>query len=163
MHGVCAWRVIRSVVVTGLKEVPVTSAEAMAACLAEGFKHRATSGTKMNAQSSRSHAIFSIVVEQTTAVTADSTDAAADAVLKVSKFHLVDLAGRYCLRSRAHSLPSTAVASWQCERHTERAQPLTKTRPHCTSCLVFVCLCSGAVSGRRRRRLRVNDSKKRCS
>ena len=84
-----------SVVVSGLKEVPVTGVAGMAACLAEGFRHRATSGTKMNAQSSRSHAIFSLVVEQTSSVSVDATDAAADAVMKVSKFHLVDLAGRY--------------------------------------------------------------------
>lgn len=52
-----------------------------------GSRHRATASTDMNATSSRSHAIFTITVTQTTA-DADGTEHT-----KVSKVNLVDLAG----------------------------------------------------------------------
>jgi hypothetical protein len=52
----------------------------------------------MNAQSSRSHAIFTITLRQQSVTTLQGS-VSDDAVLKVSKFHLVDLAGR-CVRAR---------------------------------------------------------------
>eukprot|EP00730_Choanoeca_flexa_P005630 TRINITY_DN11987_c0_g1_i1.p1 TRINITY_DN11987_c0_g1~~TRINITY_DN11987_c0_g1_i1.p1 ORF type:complete len:1495 (+),score=462.43 TRINITY_DN11987_c0_g1_i1:149-4633(+) len=55
--------------------------------LAVGSKHRATASTNMNATSSRSHAVFTMVVSQ---ITKDEDDIEHT---KVSKVNLVDLAG----------------------------------------------------------------------
>lgn len=49
--------------VYGLKEVTVKSGEEMAACLDSGSSARITASTMMNAQSSRSHGIFTISIE----------------------------------------------------------------------------------------------------
>ena len=49
--------------VYGLKEVTVKNAEEMASCLDAGSSQRITSSTNMNAQSSRSHGIFTITIE----------------------------------------------------------------------------------------------------
>ena len=43
----------------------VTSFEQMIKCLEDGTKHRTTAATKMNQTSSRSHAIFTITIENT--------------------------------------------------------------------------------------------------
>jgi hypothetical protein len=54
--------------------------------------------TRMNATSSRSHAIFTITVRQASVAAAFPERGPSmpdDPVLKVSKFHLVDLAGRW--------------------------------------------------------------------
>lgn len=95
-------------VVTGLTEMSVPSVPAMCAELHRGMASRMTASTAMNARSSRSHAIFTITIEQTVAE-ADSEPSANDEgagasssssnggelclVKKVSKIHLVDLAG----------------------------------------------------------------------
>ena len=50
--------------VYGLKEVTVKSGDEMAACLDSGSSQRITASTNMNAQSSRSHGIFTISIEQ---------------------------------------------------------------------------------------------------
>jgi len=63
---------------------PIQSAHDAYQCLLEGAKHRITAPTKMNQNSSRSHAIFTIYVTQTHTLTQDKT---------LSKIHLVDLAG----------------------------------------------------------------------
>ncbi|ORX58840.1 kinesin-domain-containing protein [Hesseltinella vesiculosa] len=88
---------------TGVKEVPVNNADDVLFYLQQGTKTRATGATDMNEQSSRSHAIFSVTLQQEKP--ANGSDAAstrrassrhgedADTVLTTSKFHFVDLAG----------------------------------------------------------------------
>jgi hypothetical protein len=94
-------------VVAGLAEVPVASPAEAGAVLARGLAARATGSTNMNARSSRSHAIFTLTVEQTVALGggdglagssgASSSAPSASAPLLLSKrtsrIHLVDLAG----------------------------------------------------------------------
>ncbi|PIA18953.1 kinesin-domain-containing protein, partial [Coemansia reversa NRRL 1564] len=69
---------------TGVQEVAVASAEAAMGILADGSRERQTWGTRMNATSSRSHAIYSVSLTQTRA---------RESVRIVSKLHFVDLAG----------------------------------------------------------------------
>ncbi|CAB4032749.1 chromosome-associated kinesin KIF4A-like, partial [Paramuricea clavata] len=71
--------------INGLKEIKVNSTADMAACLEQGSASRATGATAMNTRSSRSHAIFTIVMEQ--------REKAGSRDFKRAKFHLVDLAG----------------------------------------------------------------------
>ncbi|XP_076066005.1 kinesin-like protein 3A [Oratosquilla oratoria] len=70
---------------SGLTELPVTSLQETMQCLEMGALHRATGATAMNARSSRSHAIFSLHIEQRKATEGESIISA--------KFHMVDLAG----------------------------------------------------------------------
>eukprot|EP00736_Rhodelphis_marinus_P012722 Rmarinus@m.8893 len=72
--------------VTSIAEEVVTSAGDLIRCLEEGSAARTVGGTLMNAHSSRSHAIFTIVVEQRV-----SKDGVPEYI--ASKFHLIDLAG----------------------------------------------------------------------
>ncbi|XP_041359286.1 chromosome-associated kinesin KIF4A-like isoform X2 [Gigantopelta aegis] len=71
--------------IQGLREVLVTSYEETLRCFAHGSMGRTTGATAMNNTSSRSHAIFTIHIEQTSKT--DGMD------IVRSKFHLVDLAG----------------------------------------------------------------------
>uniref|UniRef100_A0A672IDG6 Kinesin family member 4 n=1 Tax=Salarias fasciatus TaxID=181472 RepID=A0A672IDG6_SALFA len=68
--------------IVGLTETRVFSAQEMVSCLEVGNCARTVGSTAMNAASSRSHAIFTITLEQRRGV---------DSI--VSKLHLVDLAG----------------------------------------------------------------------
>ena len=54
-----------SVFVQGLQEINVDSADAALALLYEGTQNRTTASTAMNAGSSRSHAVFTVTLEQT--------------------------------------------------------------------------------------------------
>jgi len=74
----------------GAREVVVHDMQGMLACLEAGTKARTTGETNMNAASSRSHAIFTVTVEQRTLASEDG-EAAGD--YKISKLHFVDLAG----------------------------------------------------------------------
>ncbi|BDA42916.1 Kinesin-like protein KIN-4C [Coccomyxa sp. Obi] len=91
------------VCLAGAHEKDVTSKEEMAAVLEQGSRCRATASTGMNQRSSRSHAIFTITVEQRRAPqqheqtpegneSGDEDEGAADEYL-CAKMHLVDLAG----------------------------------------------------------------------
>ncbi|XP_056451420.1 kinesin family member 4 isoform X3 [Gadus chalcogrammus] len=71
--------------IVGLTERVVRSAQEMVACLELGNSSRTVGSTAMNAESSRSHAIFTITLEQRRSK--DKSDS------MVSKLHLVDLAG----------------------------------------------------------------------
>uniref|UniRef100_A0A668AN50 Kinesin family member 4 n=1 Tax=Myripristis murdjan TaxID=586833 RepID=A0A668AN50_9TELE len=71
--------------IVGLTEREVFSAHEMVGCLELGNSARTVGSTAMNAASSRSHAIFTITLEQRRGT--DKTDSV------VSKLHLVDLAG----------------------------------------------------------------------
>ncbi|KNC50806.1 uncharacterized protein AMSG_06708 [Thecamonas trahens ATCC 50062] len=74
--------------VENLSRVSVSDLDALDSVLEQGFALRATAATNINAGSSRSHAIFTMVFTQTTFDPATNTIAD-----KVSKINLVDLAG----------------------------------------------------------------------
>ncbi|KAL8585680.1 hypothetical protein ACOMHN_053178 [Nucella lapillus] len=71
--------------IKGLKEVQVGTLEDTLQCLSQGARSRTTGATAMNDTSSRSHAIFTIHIEQSKKE--DMNDHC------TTKFHLVDLAG----------------------------------------------------------------------
>ncbi|KAK7915847.1 hypothetical protein WMY93_011608 [Mugilogobius chulae] len=71
--------------IVGLTERQVMTAQEMVGCLEQGNSARTVGSTAMNAASSRSHAIFTITLEQRRGT--DKSDSV------VSKLHLVDLAG----------------------------------------------------------------------
>nr|VDC58450.1 unnamed protein product [Brassica rapa] len=86
------------ITLAGSTEVSVSTLKEMAACLDQGSVSRATGSTNMNNQSSRSHAIFTITVEQMRKITTDSPEnGTCNGSLKeeylCAKLHLVDLAG----------------------------------------------------------------------
>jgi kinesin family protein 3/17 len=78
----------RGVFVKGLTDVVVETEEQMSAMLEKGLSYRTTSATLMNAESSRSHSIFTIVVEMSS-VDKDT----GKELLRAGKLNLVDLAG----------------------------------------------------------------------
>lgn len=101
-----------SIQVMGASEESVSSYEDMLQCLEKGTVCRSVASTSMNAVSSRSHAIFTVTIEQTSVDTpsentnpnfsdASEVAAAADSTTQLapttstmtSKFHFVDLAG----------------------------------------------------------------------
>ncbi len=74
----------------------------MFACLERGSLHRSTASTLMNESSSRSHAIFTIFIEQHSLeglyqtgseVPAAEEEASKNPEFMTAKFHFVDLAG----------------------------------------------------------------------
>ncbi|CAL9761234.1 unnamed protein product [Musa acuminata subsp. burmannicoides] len=85
------------ITLAGVTEAEVKSKEEMASYLTRGSICRATGSTNMNNQSSRSHAIFTIYVEQKKANNGScsgmgNNEVAGEDIL-FAKFHLVDLAG----------------------------------------------------------------------
>ncbi|XP_042507480.1 kinesin-like protein KIN-4C isoform X2 [Macadamia integrifolia] len=84
------------ITLSGVIEAEVRTKEEMASFLSRGSLSRATGSTNMNSQSSRSHAIFTICMEQKKSNRCTSTlvgeDDASDDIL-CAKLHLVDLAG----------------------------------------------------------------------
>ncbi|RKP25178.1 kinesin motor domain-containing protein, partial [Syncephalis pseudoplumigaleata] len=78
---------LRRVIIQGLEEVSVSSAQDGIAWLKKGSKKRQVAATKCNESSSRSHAIFAITVH-IKEVTLEGEE-----LLKVGKLNLVDLAG----------------------------------------------------------------------
>ncbi|KOO34475.1 kinesin family protein [Chrysochromulina tobinii] len=108
----------RGVFVEGLTEVAVRTPQQVWALAARGQRARSTAATKANDASSRSHAIFTVIVEQTVVTASSAGDAldpaavaaaapaaatpaggsnstvgTAAAALKLSRLNLVDLAG----------------------------------------------------------------------
>jgi kinesin family protein 4/21/27 len=88
--------------VRGLRDVDVTSADECTRLLNTGINQRQTSATLMNEGSSRSHAIFTITIEQKIVKEVDEDavdeknkgDEKASVTEEISsKFHFVDLAG----------------------------------------------------------------------
>nr|AMS24212.1 kinesin 4-Ic protein [Marsilea vestita] len=79
------------ITLAGVTEVDVRSQMEMGNCLEQGSLCRATASTNMNSRSSRSHAIFTITVEQKRISEPNSTDGGDDFLC--AKLHLVDLAG----------------------------------------------------------------------
>eukprot|EP01047_Picozoa_sp_COSAG01_P052901 COSAG01_NODE_5611_length_4146_cov_4.419323_2_plen_1110_part_00 len=78
-----------SIVVNGLTERVVSSAEHTLQCLQHGAQFRTTGSTLMNAVSSRSHAIFTLSLEQRF----PPPEGSSVEEVRLSKFHFVDLAG----------------------------------------------------------------------
>lgn len=74
-----------SIKIPNLTELAVTACDDTIRLLEVGSASRSTASTNMNSRSSRSHAIFTLTVEQ--------SDKDATAATTVAKFHLVDLAG----------------------------------------------------------------------
>ncbi|CAL9129096.1 unnamed protein product [Musa textilis] len=85
------------ITLSGSTEIFVNTQKEMAACLEQGSLNRATGSTNMNNQSSRSHAIFTITLEQmrklgpVTTENVQTEDMNEDYLC--AKLHLVDLAG----------------------------------------------------------------------
>lgn len=76
-----------SIIVQGLEEIPVHSTADVYKLLAKGQEKRKMAATLMNAQSSRSHTVFSILVH----IKESGIDG--DELMKIGKLNLVDLAG----------------------------------------------------------------------
>eukprot|EP00252_Welwitschia_mirabilis_P016492 TRINITY_DN3636_c0_g1_i2.p1 TRINITY_DN3636_c0_g1~~TRINITY_DN3636_c0_g1_i2.p1 ORF type:complete len:967 (+),score=258.83 TRINITY_DN3636_c0_g1_i2:92-2992(+) len=86
------------ITLAGSTEIDVRNQKEMAACLAQGLSSRATGSTNMNTHSSRSHAIFTITIEQmrkckSTSPTVDLSLEDGGEEFLCAKLHLVDLAG----------------------------------------------------------------------
>ncbi|KAL8507288.1 hypothetical protein ACS0TY_017996 [Phlomoides rotata] len=80
------------ITLAGVTESEVGTKEEMASYLLQGSLCRATGSTNMNSQSSRSHAIFTISMEQKRMNHSLAGDDVGNDVL-MAKLHLVDLAG----------------------------------------------------------------------
>jgi hypothetical protein len=76
------------IAVSGLREAPCADVDAVLRALARGVLARTTAATAMNATSSRSHALFTLLVERRRRAPAPGEPRTVCA-----KFHLVDLAG----------------------------------------------------------------------
>ncbi|GFH45956.1 kinesin family member 4/21/27 [Chaetoceros tenuissimus] len=87
------------IVVGGLKEQKITSAQDALQVLHDGTLNRTTAATLMNKKSSRSHAVFTVILKQTTrevAGTRENGDKEKENTMDVtttSRFTFVDLAG----------------------------------------------------------------------
>lgn len=82
--------------VIGIKTQEVANAEDALMCLTRGTLRRVTRATAMNAESSRSHAIMSVIIEQKTTRKVANPAGGKDVEEiseRNSKFHFVDLAG----------------------------------------------------------------------
>ena len=77
----------KGIYVTGVREKLLGSTEDVLKLLEEGRKRRMVGTTNMNAHSSRSHAVLSLIVSS------QEVDDNEGFTRKVSKFHLIDLAG----------------------------------------------------------------------
>ncbi|KAG7588513.1 P-loop containing nucleoside triphosphate hydrolase [Arabidopsis suecica] len=82
------------ITLAGVTEAEVQTKEEMGSYLAQGSLCRATGSTNMNSQSSRSHAIFTITLEQKKIASGScaTTEDGGEDIL-CAKLHLVDLAG----------------------------------------------------------------------
>ena len=84
----------KGVFVEGLSEWAVRSPNEIYSLMQKGALSRATATTKMNDMSSRSHAVFIIIVEQMTQLDeGEEGDEDAPKNIRVGKLNLVDLAG----------------------------------------------------------------------
>ncbi|CAL8086563.1 unnamed protein product [Calicophoron daubneyi] len=77
-----------SVIVKGLREVVVLDKENVHAVIERGLARRQTASTLLNAQSSRSHSIFTVTVH-----IREVSPSNGEELLRIGKLHLVDLAG----------------------------------------------------------------------
>eukprot|EP00536_Pseudo-nitzschia_multiseries_P000493 jgi/Psemu1/178938/e_gw1.6.175.1 len=79
--------------VVGATMHKVDSAEEALLCFTSGMYRRVTASTAMNEGSSRSHAILSLVVEQSTMMDEVEQESKEHVQSKISRFNFVDLAG----------------------------------------------------------------------
>ncbi|KAJ3331433.1 hypothetical protein HDU76_003178, partial [Blyttiomyces sp. JEL0837] len=84
-----------AITISGIHEQTVRSEEDLFKCLDAGGIERTTGDTRMHLHSSRSHAIFTIILEarMDVAKTDDGGASQGTALMRCSKLHLVDLAG----------------------------------------------------------------------
>lgn len=80
----------KGVIVVGAKEELVENSSDMYRCLETGALYRTTGSTLMNQQSSRSHSIFTIILEKRAK---ENVPLSMRDVFTSAKFHLIDLAG----------------------------------------------------------------------
>ncbi|KAG2218460.1 hypothetical protein INT45_003004 [Circinella minor] len=78
---------------SGVREEPCSSPEELLGFLAKGSLCRTTGSTEMNTVSSRSHAIFSVILKQTKPDDEGNSEGNKSSQTLTSKFHFVDLAG----------------------------------------------------------------------
>ncbi|XP_052890450.1 chromosome-associated kinesin KIF4-like [Anopheles moucheti] len=76
------------VIVPGLTELAVSSAEETFQWLMHGASSRATAPTRMNKESNRSHTIFTVIIRSRRKTNATNAEH-----VRISKLHFVDLAG----------------------------------------------------------------------
>lgn len=80
--------------VTGATTKPILGPNDALRCLQQGALARTTASTQMNAQSSRSHALFTLHIRRTRVITPEESGMdSGDLETLTSKFHFVDLAG----------------------------------------------------------------------
>jgi len=79
--------------VVNIKEVKVANSEEALLCLTRGSLRRVTRATAMNSESSRSHAIMSVIIQQTLTTMSEDGKTENEITTKGSKLHFVDLAG----------------------------------------------------------------------
>lgn len=77
-----------SVIVKGLREVVVLDKDNVHSVIERGLARRQTASTLLNAQSSRSHSIFTVTVH-----IKETNPISGEELLRIGKLHLVDLAG----------------------------------------------------------------------
>jgi len=85
--------------VIGACQAKVQSSEEALKYLQRGMKMRRTEQTAMNAESSRSHAIFTLVIQQTQRKSSTEAGDVIKMEMKTSKIHFVDLAGSERIKS----------------------------------------------------------------
>lgn len=80
--------------VSGCTTTPILGPNDALRCLQQGALARTTASTQMNAQSSRSHALFTLLIRRTRVMSPEETGMdSGDLETLTSKFHFVDLAG----------------------------------------------------------------------
>lgn len=79
--------------IINVEQTPVLTREDVFRELKRGTLMRSTASTKMNATSSRSHAVFTINISVTVPVLDEANGSVIDQEMKCGKFHFVDLAG----------------------------------------------------------------------
>ncbi|CAH1707311.1 unnamed protein product [Chironomus riparius] len=82
-----------SISVTGVTIRPLKGPQDALNCLQQGAIARTTASTNMNESSSRSHAIFTILIRRQRVMSSDECPDGDDLETLTSKFHFVDLAG----------------------------------------------------------------------
>jgi hypothetical protein len=85
IHGGIYW--------SGVREEPCSSPDELLRYLAKGSLCRTTGSTDMNSVSSRSHAIFSVIIKQQMPEEDQTVPGSESKQNVISKFHFVDLAG----------------------------------------------------------------------
>lgn len=96
IHGQIYW--------SGVREEPCSNPDELLRFLSKGSLCRTTGSTDMNSVSSRSHAIFSVIIKQQVPEDESSTTTNNNIRTIISKFHFVDLAGSERVSELKHDL-----------------------------------------------------------